>query len=247
MGSKKKTTNIQTTSTHTQLIKLSYLQTLGVSQGLLDPKSFETNAETNVPVSSSSKEKPNFILPAVFGISKGKTSKSTNFSTTGLKLKEQYLQPYFDKIRYTIGIKELLVARYTFNETSEFVSTPFLSPKEIIKVYINVDEYIPPQFDRNVSWIKYYIKSEGSDVWVQVNSINAPTRFDSTGEIIPKIINFNIPKPTVIATEQKYNYTENPIKQFRFKAVLSRPTGGDNSSITPLLKSYRLIMIPRDN
>lgn len=156
------------------------------------------------------------------------------------------MHPYFDVIRYSIGIKEINVAKYKFAEQSEFVSIPFISPKEIIKVHISVDEYIPSQFDQTQQWIKYYIKSEGSNDWIEISALNAPTRFDSSGEIIPKIINFNIPKPSVIASENKYNYTESPIKQLRFRAVISRPIGGDNESITPLLKSYRIIMTPRD-
>jgi len=242
MGSKKKTKTYKTTTVNTTVIKLSYLQTLALSQGLLQTDSLETDAnKSNLGGSTKNTVK----LAPFLGITKGKTSSSSTLESSGLKIKDQWLQPYFDRIRYTIGIRELVVAKYTFSERSELISTPFLSPKEIIKAYVMVDEYIPPSFDTHTNWIKYYVKSEGTSDWIEVAPFNATTRFNDQGEILPKIINFNIPKPAIVATENKYNYTSEPVKLMRFRAVFSRPTGGDFDSITPLLKSYRMIMVPR--
>lgn len=239
MGSKKKKTTVtKTTTVNTKVIKLTYLQTLAVSQNLLKPEELETDSKVNIPISASSSS-------SFLGKNKKKTSATAD--TTGLKLKDSWFQPYFDKIRYTIGIRELTAAKYTFAETSEFVSVPFLSPKEVIKVHAIVDEYIPPQFDTNLVWIKYYIKPEGTDEWIQINPLNAPTRFDAAGDIIPKIINFNLPKPSIVASENKFNYTSEPVKKIRFRAVLSRPLDSNSASITPLLKSYRMIMSPRES
>lgn len=218
-----------------------------MAQGLIDVKSLETDSQANVNLGSSSKNINNGGIPNLLGFGKGKKSTSSSLDSTGLKLKEQFLHPYFDKIRYTIGIRELVVAHYTFAETSEFISKPFASPKEIIKVHLTVDEYVPPQFDVNVAWIKYFVKPDSSDTWIPINAINAPTRFDTNGEIIPKIVNFNIPKPSIVATENKFNFTDTPVKQFRVRAIISRPVGTDFSSMTPLLKSYRLVMTPRAN
>lgn len=210
-----------------------------MSQGLLDQQEIETDAQSGT-VGSTSKNKSAF-----FGLSKKKTSSNTKLDSSGLKIKDQWLQPYFDRIRYTIGIRELVVAQYTFSERSELISVPYLSAKEVIKVYVMVDEYIPPSFDQHTNWIKYFIKPEGFDDWLEVAPMNLSTRFNDTGEIIPKIINFNIPKPAIVATENKFNYTSDPVTKLRFRAILSRPTGGDFASITPLLKSYRMIMVPR--
>lgn len=249
MGKKKKTKVYNTTTVNTKVVKLSYVQTLAATQGLLDAKEFETDSAKNVTSNTKNKSSlSSIIAPAVsLGIGKGKKTKTTStFDSSGLKLKDQYLQPYFDVIRYSIGIKELNIAKYKFAEQSEFVSVPFISPKEIIKVHVSVDEYIPSQFDTSQQWIRYFIKSEGLDSWIEITPLNSPTRFNASGEIIPKIINFNIPKPSVLGSEDKYNYTDNPVMQIRFKALISRPVGGDNDSITPLLKSYRVLMTPRE-
>lgn len=250
--SKKKKTITQTTIT--KVVKLSYIQTLAVSQQLTsaeqltETEGFNTGFKKVSSKTSGGSLTDILLGGAVFGLGKKKKSKTkVKLESTGAKVKDQFLQPYFDRIRYAIGIRELSVSRYKFAPISEFKSVPFISPKEIVKVTAIVDEYIPPQFDINKVWIKYYIKPEGQNDWIRINPSNAATRFEEDGSnIIPKIINFNLPKPTTSQLEDKFNFTEDPVKKIRFRAVLSRPEGGNNDSITPMLKSYRLEMVPRD-
>lgn len=250
--SKKSTKVTKETTISTKILKLSYLQTLAVHRGLIDTSTSETESSSGI-LSSSQSKKIDWIstilaggLGGLFGFGTKKSVESS-FKSTGFKLKDQWLQPYFDHVRYTIGIKELTIAKYRFAESSEIISVPFGSPKEIVKASVTVDDYIPSEFDQGTPWIKYYVKPEGDTQWIEITPINKPTRFDETGEIIPKILNFNLPKPSVVGTEDKYNYTESPIFQMRFKALITRPVGGDNDSITPLLKSYRIMMIPRND
>lgn len=240
MGSKKKTTVYTTKTVNTSVVKLSYLQTLALTQGLSDVAELETPASSeNLGGSSSSAVKN-------LGLTKKGSKSSSKLDSSGVKVKDQWLNPYFDRIRYTIGIRELSIAKYTFAERSEIVSVPFVASKEVIKVHLMVDEYIPAQFDNSTNWISYYIKAEESEEWIEVAPLNLPTRFNQNGEVLPKIVNFNIPKPAIVATENKYNYTPVPVQGLRFKAIFTRPTGGSYDSITPLLKSYRMIMTPRD-
>lgn len=244
MGKKKKKTTVKTVvTTSNTLIKMSYLQTLAIASDLANVEELETESSTT-NLGSSSKKKDTSLLG--LGLSSKKTSVSAKLDSSGQKIKDEWLQPEFDRIRYAIGIRELTAAAYTFAPKSEFVSVAYGSPKEVIKVHIIVDQYIPPQFDQNQTWIEYYIKPEGTTEWIRVQPLNGPTKFDINGEIIPKIINFNIPKPTTAQLEDKYQTTNEPVNQFRFKAVFTRPEGGNNDSITPLLKSYRMIMTPRD-
>jgi hypothetical protein len=244
MGKKKKKTTVYTTEvTQNNLIKLTYIQTLAITQQLADTSALETDAgEINLGGGTSHKGSD---IEQFFGFGT-KISSSQKSETTGQQIKEQWLQPEFDIIRYAIGIRELTASAYEFAEKSEIVSQPFASPKEIIKVHLIVDQYIPPAFDQGQTWIEYYVKPEGLDQWVRINPFNSSTRFDVDGNIIPKIINFNIPKPTTAQLEDKYQETDEPVKQMRFKAVLKRPLDGDQTSMTPLLKSYRLVMTPRE-
>lgn len=248
MGKKKKSsTNVfVTTTTKTKLIKLTYLQTLAVVNDLAKTKDLQTSSkEASANLGGGGKESLGSALTGGLIGSKKKVSSTTDQKSTGNKVKDEWLQPEFDRVRYAIGIRELTAASYKFAKKSELVSVPYLSPKEIVKVHVVVDQYIPPQFDQNLTWIEYYIRVEGTEEWIRINPLNNPTKFDDQGAIIPKIINFNLAKPATAQLEDKYQTTEDPVKKLRFRALLTRPGGGNNEAMTPLLKSYRMIMTPR--
>lgn len=247
MGKKKKsaTTNYKTTTVTTKVVKLSYVQTLAWNAQLQDTSALETaGGEANLGSNSDNK---GWATPTgLFGKKKGTSSKTTS-KTSGEKVVDQWLNPYFDRIRYSIGIKEMTAARFTFKEASEFISTPFMSPKEIMKINIVTDEFVPPAFNQYEPWFKYYIKVEGEgEDWVRINATNAPTRFDESGLIIPKILNYNIPQPATAVLEDSFRETEKAVKRVRFRAVITRPPGSDSDSMTPLLKSYRILMTPKE-
>jgi len=252
LGKKKKTSTTVTETVITEVVKLTYLQTLAFNQNLIQTNDLNTEGSSS---SSSDPSKKGFGTSAgnafafgdpQMGLSKKKSKTSYNTKSTGVKVKESWLQPYFDRIAYKVGLKELNVSRYTFVPVSEFTSVPFTAFKEIVKLTLIVDEYVPPQFDQTTIWMKYYVKIEGEDKWVRINPLNKPTIFDESGLIVPRIINYNLPKPGTAQIEDKYQYTEEPVTQVRFKAVLGRPDGGGNeASMTPMLKSYRLTMVPR--
>ena len=243
---KKKTKTTSVTTVKTEVVKLTYLQTLAISQNLASVQELQTDASNENLGATTKKEN---LLPAILdplGVWGSKKTKYTyTTESSGATIKDQWLQPEFDVIRYAIGIRELTASSYVFAPQSELISVPFISPKEVIKVHVLVDHYIPPQFDQNKPWIKYYIKVEGEQNWIRVNPLNTPTKFNDTGDIIPKIINFNTPKPSTAQLEDKYQVTESPVKKLRFKAVFTRPTGGNFDAMTPLLKSYRIIMSPK--
>jgi len=262
--SKSSTTITKTTTVASTVVKLSYLQTLATSQNLINASDLETEAFDEDIKNAQQKDsliKAHGIIGGLigagfgaigailgfFGFGHTKVSTNENLKSSGAKVKDTWNQPYFDKISYKLGIKEMAVSRYTFADTSEFTSVAYGSPKEIIKISLVVDEYIPAQFDSSQVWLKYYIKIEGENNWVRINPLNKPTIFDSEGLIVPRILNYNIPKPTSAQIEDKYQYTSDPVKQVRIRVVLSRPSGsGNEASITPLLKSYRIAMHPRE-
>jgi len=247
MGKKKKSTSVAKDITvETKIVKLSYLQTIAVAQSIGDTSDLETEAGGGpVGVNVNMSKKGGMLgLGNLFG--KKKVSIGVEQDSTGEKIIDNWMQPYFNRIRYAIGIREITASAYTFAEASEFVSTIFGSPKDIIKVYCITDEYIPPEFDQSTPWVSYYIKPEGEVDWIRLNSFAAPTKFDDDGNIVPKIINFNIPKSPNAPLEDKFQFTESPVRQIRFKAILRRPSDSTSQSTTPLLKSYRLVLTPKE-
>lgn len=191
------------------------------------------------------------IVKGLFG---KKVSVDTKVTTTdtGWNIVKTWNQPQFDIIRYALGIKELEVSQFKYKQTSEFISIPWSSPKEIQKINLYVDQFIPSEFPPGDSYIKYYIKiEEQNSSWIQINPISLPTIFNENGTIVPRIITFNTEKPVSSKLEEAYVYSTNPVKTIRFRAVFSRPDTITNSEVsadayTPILKSYKLIMTPKD-
>lgn len=186
---------------------------------------------------------------ALFG-KKKKVETTINVKDSGWTISKTWAQPEFDLIRYAIGIKELVVSHFTYASISEIVSTPWASPKEISKVSLVVDEFIPQEFPVGNPYIEYYVKPEVADIeWIRINPIGSRTVYTSDNKIVPRIVNFNIEKPVSSKLEESFVITKEPVKEIRFKAILKRPetlaNGTSAVSHTPLLKSYRLLMFPR--
>ena len=190
-------------------------------------------------------------IPIVGKIFKGLFGVKTKVwsEETGWKAEKTWFQPQFDLARYAVGIREILVGRYLYAETSEYVSKPLYSPKEISKVLLIADDIIPSTFPPGRDYIKYYIQPDipNYDQWHRINPQGRAPSFDDSGETVPKIINFNVKSPDANVFDNKYIFTEEPPKGIRVKIVISRPISDDPNIIgaTPLVKSYRLLIYPK--
>lgn len=188
-------------------------------------------------------------ISSLFGSSRS-TNIDVNTQESGWTITRQWLQPQFDIVRYALGIKELQISQFTYEQSSELVSTPWLSPKEIQKVTLIADTFIPPQFPVG-EWMEFYIRPDIDGVdWTRINSIDNRTVYDSNGHIVPRIITFNTERPINSDLESSYITTAQPVKAIRFRAVFLRPDTLDNSTVSadgysPVLRSYRLLIVPK--
>lgn len=260
-----------------KIVKFTYLQSLAIDGGLTTAKSVagETEAKEETDVSLSTKKDPvekfinnvrdssvinhlfNYIPNVKSNIARALFGKKTtveskvDYKETGWSLTKVWNQPQFDIIRYAIGIRDITVAQFTYEETSELVSTPWRSPKEIIKLSMTVDQFIPSIFPPG-NYIDYYVKPNIEEAdWVKINPIGLPSVFNDDGSIVPRILNFNTEQPISSRLEEGYVTTSEPVKEVIFRAVLKRPSdleGTDASAdgYSPILKSYRLIMTPNN-
>lgn len=211
-----------------------------IEKNLRDAKLFNSKLLGNVLLG------PAKILSSIGGALFGKKkSQSINLDVTdsGWSVVKIWNEPQFDIIRYAIGIRELVVTQFEYQETSEFVSTPWLSPKAISKVSLTVDQFVPTQFPPGQSYIDYYVKPNTEDAtWIRINPLGLPTVYEESGKIVPRIITFNSEKPANSSIEESYVLLSSPVKSVRFRAVFKRPTTIDNASAyTPVLRSYRLL------
>ena len=241
-----------TTITQTRmsrLVKLTYLQTVKThfnNQGI-NEYAGETAPSSNMISSSEDGRRHGligFIVDLIFGSSQSQSSISSNDS--GWRLSKSWLETYYNKMRYAIGIRELSVFGYKFSPTSEFVSKKFTSPKEIIKAQLEVIEEIPSEFDPSQRYIEYYLSFDDEN-WHRVNPTGSPSLYLDGGQIAPEIltINFDVagsgPNQSVRAIT-----TDTPATSVRLKVVMKNdPSVGNANSYTPVLKKYRVKLSPR--
>jgi hypothetical protein len=231
-----------------KIVKFTYVETLAISDRVTTARRLTETEKTNLDDNGKIYDDRD---TSVIGRKKTSVNESISIKDSGWSVTKVWNQPQFDIVRYAIGIKELTIAQFTYEEVSEFVSIPWSSPKEIIKVVVNTSEFIPPNFPPG-TYIECYIKPtiEGS-TWIRINPLGNPSVFTQDGNLVPRIVNFNIEKPISARVEDSYIYTEEPIKELLFKAILKRPDTLDGSEVSadsysPILKSYRILMTPRN-
>ena len=167
---------------------------------------------------------------------------------SGWSIVRQWPQAQFDIIRYAIGIRSLILSQFTYETVSEVISQPWSSPKEIQKVTLLVDQFIPKVFPVGPAYIEFYVKPDAEDLeWTRINPVGLPTRYDeASGKIVPRIISFNTEMPIDSRLEDAYITTPAPVRAVRFRALLKRPTDIEEAeAYSPVLKSYRLLLHPR--
>jgi len=237
------TTNQQTYVTEvTRLVRLSYLQTVAVTD---DSTALGKLAGTTEGRSTSSfASDPG--SPGFLGIgSEGPSSSSTSFTDSGWSISRTWLETMWDRVRWAIGIKEIGIFSYSYAETSEFVSVPFLVPTTVAKVALKVDELVPTAFPNTQRWIQYFVSGDDGQNWYQINPLDQPSLFNGNDfRPVPRIINFNPDFAKEDDDENKFVRTTNPVKSVRFKAVFLRPGGNSNNLLSPILKSYRMLIYP---
>lgn len=161
------------------------------------------------------------------------------------EIAKQWFETRWDRQRYAIGIRDIGVWRYRFEEASEMVSIPFRSPLPIRDVSLEVDEVIPKPFLAGreiIGFIDYFVGLGDSHEWLPIAPVNSQVVRTLEGNRLSAVIHVNsgIP-PAERAPGETYIDFDHDVDQIRFRAVLRRPTDiPDAENFTPALKSYRL-------
>jgi len=270
LGKKKTTTQVIVDKlTGTKIVKLTYRESLilrgnlntvgdlsGVTQSQVSEVNSSTETKNSVDVFSDKAKNPiltwktlgmSSLLGAIGqGLFGRKKSTDINIKTkeSGWTVVKTWAQAQFDVIRYAIGIKDLAISQFLYEPVSEIVSTPWYSPKEITKVYMIADQFIPSEFPSG-TFVEYYIKPDIQDFkWIRINPMELPSQYTPEGTVVPRIISFNSERPVSARLEESYVTTNNPVTAIRVRIVLKRPSTLSDS-YTPIINSYRLIMTPR--
>lgn len=224
----------------TRLIVLDYLQTLKVYLGQIEASTIAgaTAGGSIVKGGGDSKtDTPNFIEALFGGTSSTRSSTWNQFiSDSGWVLNATWLQTYYDRISYKIGIRDIGAFRHEYASSSEIVSVKYFSAKPIHKITLEIDVILPKGTD-----IEYYVSHNNGKKWLRINPIDHTSIFSKDGTPIPRILVFN--QAGIAPDGQKYVDTDLDVTEIRFRAVLRT----DNTTVTPVIKKYRLLLYPQDS
>ena len=172
----------------------------------------------------------------------GRQSGRTTYSSENIT--KEWLVTKWDRARYGIGIRDLGLWQYTFDESSEIVSIPFKTPGPIRSISLEVDELIPSEFNQNQrirSWIDYYVSVGDAEDWQIIAPVTSRVVRDLEGGQVPGVIHVNSGIPVSERNPgEAYLDFDHHVDTVRFRAVLRRPAG--NVASTPVLRSYRMLM-----
>jgi len=232
----------------TTVLTLDYLKSVQIMQGSLSasevaPATAGDNSNSfnseDLSVDNSSRDLALDILTgSIFSAFGGGNHNRTASSSrteydSGFYMNAYWVETFYDLIAYRIGIRELSAFQNLYEKTSEIVSTPYYSPVDIEKIVLRVDDNTPSGTD-----ILYYISPDDGKSWYEINPLDKPSRYSTTGFAVPKTISFNIPGSP--GNEAKYVTTETTVKKILFKAVFS----SENNIDSPVLRSYRILIYP---
>lgn len=151
--------------------------------------------------------------------------------------------------RYAIGIRDVNIMSYSFVDSSELLSVPYSTEKEISKIMLYTNEKIPTSYLTEISksndWITYFISIDDIN-WLPISPMHhAPVALD--GKMPPKIYEFNGTSSdleTSFQLNRKMIKTDKEVKQVRLKAVLKRPTNNESFIYTtPILEDYSIRVV----
>lgn len=121
------------------------------------------------------------------------------------------------KNRRAIGIRELKAKSQKFKNEGQLISSNFLSNKEISKIALFTNEYMPSNFK---STFNYFVSVDNGLNWEEIS----PSQ--RVKEKIPEILNYNI---DFIGSSKK---TDFPVTGVKLKAEFLIEEGEENTSIT---------------
>lgn len=231
---KRKTTTDTEEKTYSRELALDYARSLMIASGAYNLDQLMTDKKGEADRKKEHKWKGG-------ASSKDSTTTVETTPVSDWHMTDKYEIPQYNVVRRTIGIRDITVNRYTYRETSEFVSVPFDVPNPIMKVGLVVKEHISEELkavDAVDPWIKYYISFDAA-TWHQITPISDLHNMDDIA--VPRIINVNSDLPQDERNVlEGYVDTGEAAYSLRLKAVFSRPAGDENDGLGPILKNYRL-------
>lgn len=149
--------------------------------------------------------------------------------------------------RYAIGLRDINIMSYQFDEKSVYISKRFDVEGDISKVMLYANEKIPKNYldkiETSNDWIQYEVSFDDVD-WIKISPMHhEPTK----ASFPPKIIEVNgneLDLGNAFQIHKAYVKTNNS-KGVRIRITMSRPAGEEFVSSTPILEDYAIRIVKR--
>ena len=145
--------------------------------------------------------------------------------------------------RYAIGIRDIQVMQYAFEEKSYFVSKRYHTDEPIGKVVLYAKEIIPESYldivSQNNDWITYEISFDDTN-WIRISPMHHEPLSDT---FAPKIVEVNGSEVDLAAAFQIHKTlvkTASPAHDIRLKVTLVRPISEGFENTTPIVEDVAL-------
>ena len=151
--------------------------------------------------------------------------------------------------RHVIGIRDINLMSYLFEEKSSFISKRYEANGEISKVMLYANEKIPNSYmeliKENNSWIKYELSFDDTN-WFEIS----PMHHEPVSNIFPpKIIEVNgneIDLASAFQVHKQLVKTEEKATGVRIRITLKRPIGENFNQTTPILEDFALRVVKKE-
>lgn len=151
--------------------------------------------------------------------------------------------------RHVIGIRDINLMSYLFEEKSSFISKRYEANGEISKVMLYANEKIPNSYmeliKENNSWIKYELSFDDTN-WFEIS----PMHHEPVSDVFPpKIIEVNgneIDLASAFQVHKQLVKTEEKATGVRIRITLKRPIGENFNQTTPILEDFALRVVKKE-
>lgn len=147
------------------------------------------------------------------------------------------IEPLEGGWRYAIGISDIAIKSAHYAEQSELISIPYITPKPIRALYLETDDWHPPDYGDG-SWIAYYFTVDDGATWHPISPRGAAS-LD-----MPEYYHIN-PRTLFTIGSQNLGYvaTEDEAHEIRLRIVINRPDEEHFTMTTPLVYGYTLHIV----
>ena len=170
----------------------------------------------------------------------GEYARTTNGQMTTYK---KEIEATAEGWRYTVGIRDIQIMQYGFEEKSVFVSKRYHSDEEIEKLVLYANEIIPENYQdivsKNNDWIVYEVSFDDTN-WTRISPMHHEPLNDT---FPPKIIELNRAKIDLAAAFEIHKtvlYTEKAVHDVRMRITLVRPEEEGFLYTTPMVEDFAL-------